>query len=240
MFVKNRYTGQEIVVTSSAIRHGLSGEYNRKLTNARLGAVIGDIVQNAIPINALYDTASNVKGTYALAGHAFDSRGRKFVAIVTVEQRTNSVTDISTFDMTHSISGRTKRGKQIGSSKSMLASNGGSQADTKSQGFNLIKASSKISIQDFLSVVKEAYQSILSEDVLKHLGESRDPKGHYYGRAKYSFAGEQAQTADLDALERAKEMQAAGVADETIRQETGWFVGMDGKWRWVIDDSEMR
>lgn len=35
-------------------------------------------------------------------------------------------------------------------------------------------------------------------------------------------------------------MQAAGVADETIRHETGWFVGMDGKWRWEIDDSSMR
>ena len=56
---------------------------------------------------------------------------------------------------------------------------------------------------------------------------------------KFSFAGEQAQTADLDALERAKEMQAAGVADETIRQETGWSVGMDGKWHWEIDDGEM-
>jgi hypothetical protein len=47
-------------------------------------------------------------------------------------------------------------------------------------------------------------------------------------KPKFSFAGERAQTADLDALERAKEMQAAGVAEETIRQETGWFVGMDG------------
>ncbi len=57
---------------------------------------------------------------------------------------------------------------------------------------------------------------------------------------RYSFAGENANNADLDALARAKEMQAAGVADETIRQQTGWHVGMDGKWRWEIDDSGMR
>ncbi|MBQ2384004.1 MAG: hypothetical protein II290_08180 [Oscillospiraceae bacterium] len=33
---------------------------------------------------------------------------------------------------------------------------------------------------------------------------------------------------------------SAGVAEETIRQETGWFVGMDGKWRWEIDDISVR
>lgn len=57
---------------------------------------------------------------------------------------------------------------------------------------------------------------------------------------RYSYAGENANNADLDALARAKEMRSAGVADETIRQQTGWHTGMDGKWRWEIDDSEMR
>lgn len=57
---------------------------------------------------------------------------------------------------------------------------------------------------------------------------------------RYSYAGENANNADLDALARAKEMQVAGVADETIRQQTGWHIGMDGKWRWEIDDSGMR
>ena len=56
---------------------------------------------------------------------------------------------------------------------------------------------------------------------------------------RYSFAGENANNANLDALARAKEMRSAGVADETIRQQTGWHTGMDGKWRWEIDDSGM-
>ena len=34
-------------------------------------------------------------------------------------------------------------------------------------------------------------------------------------------------------------MRDAGVADETILEDTGWFVGADGKWRWEIDDSGM-
>lgn len=56
---------------------------------------------------------------------------------------------------------------------------------------------------------------------------------------KNSFAGVNAKNADLEALERAKEMQKKGAANESIRQETGWFQGMDGKWRWEIDDSGM-
>ena len=57
---------------------------------------------------------------------------------------------------------------------------------------------------------------------------------------RYSYAGQNAQTADMEALKLAKQMKLGGVADETIRQETGWFMGMDGKWRWEIDDSKMR
>lgn len=56
---------------------------------------------------------------------------------------------------------------------------------------------------------------------------------------KYSFAGEHAKNADLEALEKAKQMRLSVVADETIRQQTGWFMGRDGKWRWEIDDSGM-
>lgn len=59
-------------------------------------------------------------------------------------------------------------------------------------------------------------------------------------RRRYSFAGENSRTADLDALERAKQLRAAGVADETILRETGWYVGADGKWRYEIDDSGMK
>ncbi len=59
------------------------------------------------------------------------------------------------------------------------------------------------------------------------------------GVVKNSFAGQRAKTANMDQLVRAKELAEADVADETIRQETGWFRGADGKWRWEIDDSSM-
>ena len=55
---------------------------------------------------------------------------------------------------------------------------------------------------------------------------------------KHSFAGHKASGADLDALDRAKQMQAAGVADETIRQDTGWSMGRDGKWHWKTEAAD--
>lgn len=55
---------------------------------------------------------------------------------------------------------------------------------------------------------------------------------------RYSFAGVTAKTADIKALSQARKMQNEGADPETIRQETGWFQGYDGKWRFEIDDSK--
>lgn len=198
VYVENRYTGRQLRVDVSSVRHGLNGSMNRLLTNARLGSVIGEVVQNAVPINALHNTAENVEGTYAMAGYATDENGREFVAIVTVEQRSGNVSGVDTYDVTHAISGRQKRGRRVdtksqGVYPSTNASKGGSQADTKSQGVNPIKISSEISIRDFLSVVKDTHQSILSDDVLAHFGETRNPGGYYTGRAKFSISPSPAQ-----------------------------------------------
>ncbi len=54
----------------------------------------------------------------------------------------------------------------------------------------------------------------------------------------FMYAGENARTADATALEQAKSMMDNGADPETVRQETGWFKGMDGKWRFEIDDSK--
>lgn len=59
------------------------------------------------------------------------------------------------------------------------------------------------------------------------------------GAGKYSFAGKKAGGADLEKLNRAIEMQKGGADTETIRRETGWFTGADGKWRFEVDDSRM-
>lgn len=54
---------------------------------------------------------------------------------------------------------------------------------------------------------------------------------------KASVAGIGARTADSAALRRAEALEKSGTDNETIRQETGWYRGMDGQWRFEIDDS---
>ena len=175
VFVRNRYTGKLLRVDTSSVRHGLNGKPNRLLTNARMGMVIGDIVKNAVPINALNNKAKSVTGTYAMTAYATDSRSREFVAIVTAEQISGNIAGVEVYDVAHAVSGRQKNS---------------SQADTKSQGVYPIKAA-KISISDLLKIVNSTHQSILPEDVLQKFGEQRNPKGDYTGKAKFSASTDQ-------------------------------------------------
>jgi hypothetical protein len=64
-------------------------------------------------------------------------------------------------------------------------------------------------------------------------GESSEVEG-----TKYSYVGVNARGVDLTQQARAQEMEQDGQDPETIRQQTGWFRGADGKWRTEIDDSK--
>lgn len=55
-----------------------------------------------------------------------------------------------------------------------------------------------------------------------------------------TFGGRLAKTADHAQLARAEEMAGRGVPREQIWNDTGWFKGVDGKWRFEIDDSGVR
>ena len=68
--------------------------------------------------------------------------------------------------------------------------------------------------------------------VYSDTGDSQEKSS---GRA--SVAGMNARTADRAALRRAEALEKSGTDNETIRQETGWYRGMDGQWRFEIDDS---
>ena len=57
--------------------------------------------------------------------------------------------------------------------------------------------------------------------------------------SRFSYAGANANGANLESLREAQAMQEAGADMESIRKATGWHEGMDGKWRWEIDDSKM-
>lgn len=55
----------------------------------------------------------------------------------------------------------------------------------------------------------------------------------------FSVGGVNAKTADVGRLADAERMEKAGTDSETVRRETGWYRGYDGKWRFEIDDSKM-
>ena len=73
-----------------------------------------------------------------------------------------------------------------------------------------------------------------SSDAIVH-SDTGDSQEKSSGRA--SVAGMNARTADRAALRRAEALEKSGTDNETIRQETGWYRGMDGQWRFEIDDS---
>lgn len=60
------------------------------------------------------------------------------------------------------------------------------------------------------------------------------------GTTLFQFAGANAQTAPLADLERAKEMAEGGKSSGAILRETGWFRGVDGRWRFEISDDTAR
>ncbi len=59
------------------------------------------------------------------------------------------------------------------------------------------------------------------------------------GEVKFSFAGHKAETADMSAFERAENMEQNDASAEEILRETGWYRGIDGKWRFEISDEDV-
>jgi len=82
----------------------------------------------------------------------------------------------------------------------------------------------------------------LAEGLLGFGGQTRqgldDWAREFARREEGMFLGPSALNADLDALKRAKELSARRRSPEEIWNETGWFKGADGKWRFEIDDSK--
>lgn len=99
---------------------------------------------------------------------------------------------------------------------------------------NKIKAkfSSKHSQMQDLQKTHDLLEDMLKEAV-ENIGSNNGSK------TRYSYAGTKAETANITQLSRAKEMELNGEKAETIRAKTGWNRGLDGKWRFEIDDSKM-
>lgn len=94
-------------------------------------------------------------------------------------------------------------------------------------------------MEEMLPVIEGFYMDALQEASTNYQAAEGQKNTTQEGGKKNSFAGRNAVTADHSALQQAKQLQEQGVDNETIRQRIGWFKGMDGKWRFEIDDSQM-
>ena len=63
--------------------------------------------------------------------------------------------------------------------------------------------------------------------------------GEYSGE-KSLYLGTRAKNADLSMLKKAKRMKKRGDSMEEILKKTGWYIGMDGKWKFEISDKDAR
>ena len=177
--IKNAYTGREILLGAHGLDHGLDGSnIGRLRTNARLAAIGGLIVKNAIPVNGMKNKNRQAKGTYAMAC-LLKSGDMDVVAIVTVEEHTSKAVGIDYVDITHAIGGRLRQ------------NNKGSLSSTREKGYGQKSAPNaatfEITIADFLEVVNDTHRSILSQNVLDHFGEVRPADGTYTGEVLFSM-----------------------------------------------------
>lgn len=83
--------------------------------------------------------------------------------------------------------------------------------------------------------VQEAVRAETERNAPARRAEAQQETTGPPGRA--TAAGISARSADSAALRRAEALEKSGTDNETIRQETGWYRGMDGQWRFEIDDS---
>ena len=178
--VVNAYTRREIIIGQHGLDHSLHGsDISRLRTNARLSAIGGELIRNAIPINGLRNKNRQATGTYALACLVNDNDS-KTVAIITVEEHSSKVVDIGYVDITHSVNGR------------FLGKKRDSRSSTREPRYGLDEAAlataiSEVSIADFLKIVNMTHRSILSDNVLQELGESRPAEGYYSGEALFKL-----------------------------------------------------
>lgn len=86
--------------------------------------------------------------------------------------------------------------------------------------------------------VQEAVRAETERNAPARRAEAQQKTTGPPGRA--TAAGIGAKTADSAALRRAEALEKSGTDNETIRQETGWYRGMDGQWRFEIDDSKIK
>lgn len=175
--VKNTYTNRTLTISNNSIKHGIHGPKNRILTNAQIGTVIGDIVREGIPINALHPDDQKAMGTYAMVTLCETTDHKSIMAVTHVDIQRGTIQNISFVDMVHSVNGRLYKKSEPGS----MPINASVSKPSHSSRFT-------ISISDLLLEVNDSFRSILSEDVLSVLGNQRPSNGVYAQKVKFSIS----------------------------------------------------
>lgn len=151
----------------------MDGAFNRMATNGKLGAIIGDVVRNAIPLNSIETTNADTAGTIVYAGYAIDGE-REYLALCHVNRMRGTLNNVEWVDVLHSLNGRTKKDTSRSGEEPQLD-------------FSIAGTDVSISIADLLDVVKELHPDLLSRDVIEnHYGEIWQPEGYYKGITKFS------------------------------------------------------
>lgn len=212
--IENAYTQMRIRVSGASAVHSVNGEKYRVFTNARLGSVQGDLVANAIPVNSLIPSNADANRTYAFAAYVTDSRGREYIAILTVN-RYGDLESTEWYDALHSINGRTRK---MATKKTPESSESGRQSNSSPE---TIHQASTVSISDVLEIIKDLRPDILSDDVLAHFDVER-PDGYYTNRVKFSLRD--TSTVDIATVE--KENAQLREANEELRKQFKRTVGV--------------
>lgn len=82
------------------------------------------------------------------------------------------------------------------------------------------------------SLLQQVKRAVISADVV--------PAGASVGdqAPRFMFVGQRSAVADQFSLERAKQLLNQNRFVGSVRSDTGWFPGIDGKWRYEIPDDE--
>ena len=166
-FIYVKDIDKNILVGKDALRHGLMR--NSKDT-AKVTTKIGDVLENAIKVNEL-KPRNNTLGGYVLMGIGIDDKGNYYPTRIIVNNY--EVQKIEPLDVVYAV--RTKKKNQ--------SPNGAGFASKETP---LSKGSSKISVSDFLDIVKDNFADTLPQDVLEKYNTKR-PKSALSESVKYSI-----------------------------------------------------
>ncbi len=79
----------------------------------------------------------------------------------------------------------------------------------------------------------------IENEFIKVYKQAVEVKADEMAEENYSIAGPKSQTANKSKLYSAMDRVFKGENAETVRKDTGWYKGKDGKWRYYIPDNEL-